>query len=581
MPIREKIENLIADALTKQGVPKDMVGTIQLDHPLDSKMGDYSTNIAMVLVKSLGAKASSPIQLAQKIADIISATISGVQNSPIEKVTVAGPGFINFFLTRKFFVETVAEVLEKTSWYGKNTKLWNKKIIIEYTDPNPFKLFHIGHLMSNAIGESLSRILEFQDAKVSRATYGGDVGLHVAKSIWGLLQIKDQIPWDAANEEQIAFIGKAYVAGAKAYEEDETAEQEIIDLNKKIYERSDPEIDKIFIWGKKVSFDHFREIYHQLGSHFDYHFFESEMVADGLHIINLWLERGVFEKSDGAVIFPGEKYGLHNRVFINSLGLPTYEAKEFGLAKKKFEIHDFDQSIVITAHEQNDYYKVILKAMEQVFPEIANRTVQIGHGMMRFADGKMSSREGNVIAGEWLLTDVKEMVIAKIKDRQYTDAEKKDITEKVAVAAIKYSILKQSPGKDIIFDPDKSISFEGDSGPYLQYTYVRAKSVLAKAKEEGIVPEAELSKDIVLADFERSLYKFPEIVERAGKDFAPNYIATYITELASAFNSYYASNKIVDKNDPQSAHKVALTEAVSWVIKNGLYLLGILVPEKM
>jgi arginyl-tRNA synthetase len=584
MPIREKIESLIQEVLDSQGMPKDMV-KISLDHPADQAHGDYSTNVAMVLAKSLSTTGKNPLELAEKIADGMRRELGKVQNSSIQKIEVAKPGFINFYLSPGFFINAVGEVLEKTAWYGKNRRFWNKKIIIEHTNFNPYKPVHIGHLVNNAIGESLSRILEFQDAKLTRVSYGGDVGLHVAKALWGIMAMKDEFPQGADLHTTIEFIGKAYALGTEEYEINEETKKYIHEINKKVYDRSDPELDDLYIWGKNISVNYFNEMCLRLDSRFDAQFFESEVAGEGKKLVEAGLERNIFEKSQGAVIFPGEKYGLHNRVFITSQGLPTYEAKELGLTKRKFQLHDFDQSIIITANEQNDYFKVVLKAIEMMFPEIATRTLHFSHGMMRFALGKMSSRKGNVITAESFIGDIENLVLEKIKDRELSIPEQKDIADKVAIAAMKYSILKQSIGKDIIFDAEKSVSFEGDSGPYLQYAYVRTQSILAKAKQEGIEPELRLTTEKetreALPEFVREMHRFPDLVARAADDFAPNYIATYLIELASAFNNYYAHNKIIDRNDPDSPHKVALTQALGWILKNGLYLLGIQAPDRM
>jgi arginyl-tRNA synthetase len=200
--IKEKIENLVNQALAKLGVPEGMVKVV-LDHPADPSFGDYSTNVAMLLAKSLSmpfpGTSKKPIDLAQKIASEIEREISGSKDSPVKSVAAAQPGFINFHLSNKFFADSLKQVLSEKVWYGKNTRLWNKKIIIEHTNLNPFKPFHIGHLVNNAIGESLSRILEFQDVKLTRASYGGDVGLHVAKTLWGVMKRED-VPSDAEAE---------------------------------------------------------------------------------------------------------------------------------------------------------------------------------------------------------------------------------------------------------------------------------------------------------------------------------------------------------------------------------------------
>jgi arginyl-tRNA synthetase len=578
--IQDKLRDITIRSLKALGVPEDMVN-IQFEHPTDPKFGDYSTNVAMLLFKQLGNSHKTPFDLAEKIAAGISEEVKYSYHSVIAKVEAVHPGFINFHLTKAFLKESVEEANDKTAWYGKGTQLWNKKIIIEHTNLNPFKPFHIGHLVNNAIGESLSRILEFQDAKLTRASYGGDIGLHVAKTLWAVMNQKVEIPEKASPKEYVDILGKAYSIGNTEYEENPKAQEEIKIINKKVFEKSDEDINALYDWGKKMSLSYFSELYARLDTRVDIHYLESEVADEGLQVVKTCQERGIFVESDGAIIYPGESKGLHNRVFITSQGLPTYEAKEVGLTRKKFEFENFDTSIIVTANEQNDYFKVVLRAIADIYPEIAARTQHISHGMLRFASGKMSSRKGNVITGESLLEDVEAMVAEKIQDKNYSATEKKEIAQRVSLAAIKYSILKQSIGRDIIFDPEKSLSFEGDSGPYLQYTYVRARSILEKAQQEGVVGDAAAQSTDTELPLERLLYRFPHIVERAGRDFAPQYIATYLIELAGTFNSYYAQNKIVDLKDPHSRYRVALTQAVMWTMKNGLYLLGIQAPNRM
>ena len=555
--VKEKIEKNIENVLKTLGVlnPK-----VVLEHPGELEHGDYASSVALSYTKELKI---SPKELAEKII----AEIEKNKPREVEKIEVAGIGFINFYLSKEFFVESVKEIINTGEGYGKSALLNKQKTIIEYTDPNPFKEFHIGHLMSNTIGESISRIVEWNSAEIKRANYQGDVGIHVAKALWGKIK-EPQIAW--AN---------AYVLGAKNYEENETAKKEIVELNKKIYERSDEQINTLYDSGKKGSLDAFEQMYKLLGTKFDFYFFESETGTFGKEIVEKNIGK-VFEESEGAVVFKGEKYNLHTRVFINSEKLPTYEAKELGLAKIKFEKYPYDKSIIITANEVNDYFKVLLKVMELIFPDLAAKTVHISHGMLRLPTGKMSSRTGDVITAESLIGMVKEVVQEKIKDREFTQEEKEDVTEKVAIGAIKYSILKQSSEKDIIFDFEKSLSFEGNSGPYLQYTAARAQSVLHKAETENIQADTTNTRN-VLYPIEKLLPRFPEVVERAGKEYAPHYIATYLIELASAFNAFYANETIVNATDAQSPYKVALTRAVKTILKNGLYLLGIPVLERM
>jgi arginyl-tRNA synthetase len=333
-----------------------------------------------------------------------------------------------------------------------------------------------------------------------------------------------------------------------------------------------------------VSLDHFEEIYQKLGTKFDYYFFESETGPLGKQIVHEHVN-GVFEKSDGAVVFRGEKHGLHTRVFLTSEELPTYEAKDLGLVVMKADTYPSDLYITITASEQTDYFRVVKKALELMYPDLAEKVVHIAHGMMRLSGGKMSSRTGDVVTAETLLNSVIERVNEKMKDTSMPDVN--TVSEHIAVGAIKYSILKQSAGKDIVFDFEKSLSFEGDSGPYLMYSHARARSVLEKARAEGISPDTSGKKPAVsevkrpaVSEVERLLYRFPEVVERAMKEYEPHYVATFLTELAGSFNSYYAKEKIID-GSPEAPYKLALTDAFAETMKNGLWLLGIEAPEKM
>lgn len=562
--IKTELQNAIRKALKELGVEDAVVA---LEHPADVTHGDYATNAAFQYAKSLH---KSP----KELAEVIVRYIVPQQLNDVEKVTVAGSGFINFYFSQDFFASAIKEVGND---FGKNTELAGKLVMVEYTDPNPFKEFHIGHLMSNAIGESLARLFEYRGAKVVRACWQGDVGLHVAKAIWGAkkLNIKNQ---NAKIEEW----GRAYALGSEKYETDASAKAEIETLNKKIFDRSEAEVNTLYDAGRAVSLKHFEEIYNVLGTKFDYHFFESKEGLAGVPLVEKGLNEGVFERSEGAIVYKGEKKGLHTRVFINSQGLPTYEAKELGLNSAKFKAKPaLDLSVIVTANEQSDYFKVVLAAMEEVLPDIAKRTKHVAHGMLRFATGKMSSRKGNVITGESLILQVKELVQEKLKEREMSAEEKDRVAELVALGAVKYSIVRQTTGADISFDFEKSISFEGDSGPYLQYSAVRASSVLQKAKQEKVVPNAALPQGWNTTPLERWFYRFPEVVSRAGRELEPHYIATYLIELAAAFNSWYAKEQIVAKEDPASPYKIALTAAFEQTMHNGLWLLGIETPDRM
>lgn len=546
---------------------------IKLDIPSDPNHGEYATNVALAESKRQGRP---PRELAEELVSKLNE--DNELKKIVSKIEIAGPGFINFFLSGNAFTDTINSVLDKAEKYGTSEEYNGKKVVVEFTDPNPFKEFHIGHLYSNIVGESISRLFESQGADVRRACYQGDVGMHVAKSLWGLRKKMDEEHVSVEDLEQkdivsrVRYMGQAYALGATAFEESDEAKEEIKALNKKVFEK-DAEVYGLYHKGRQWSLDYFETIYKRLGTKFDFYYFESEVGVDGKELVLEYLKRGIFEKSDGAVVFPGEKYGLHTRVFINSLGLPTYEAKELGLAPRKYKDFPYDLSIIITGNEINEYFKVLMKALEIINPELSSKTVHLGHGMVRLPEGKMSSRTGKIIAGDDLLDDVAE-------ELKKLNPDNTDVIDQVAVGAVKGSFLQVGVGQDIIFDIGKSISVEGNSGPYLQYTYARANSVISKANHEVLqkttVSEAFDDKEKSVA---RAIIYYPEIVKSAAKNYSPHVLVNYLFDLSSEFNSFYNSERILDSD--RKNERVLLTKAVGIVIKNGLNLLGIEAPSKM
>lgn len=558
--IIEVLEKVVSD-LTDEKVE------IVLSVPEMSSHGDYSSNIALILSKKLG---KSPREIAESLA----LEIRNLKLEIIDHVDVAGPGFINFFLSVSALQENLKTISIKKDEFGNSSHLKNKKVMLEFGDPNPFKEFHIGHLYTVTIGEALSRLSESQGAEVWRVCYQGDVGLHVAKAIYGIKQKGGlESLKDTSIEERAKFLGECYALGSTAYE-DENIKQEINQLNKKIYDRSDEEINSLYDLGRQWSLDYFDIIYKRLGTSYKKHYFESVVGKIGLEFVRDHIGT-VFETDNGAVIFPGKKYGLHNRVFINSLGLPTYEAKELGLAPTKYHDFPYNESIIITGNEINEYFKVLLKALSLISPELSEKTRHIGHGMVRLPEGKMSSRTGNIITGEWLLDTAKE----KIKE-SYPEMDAKTL-EQVAVAAVKYALLKSNIGSDTAFSFSESINLDGNSGPYLQYTYARTQSILAKA---GVTKPYPLNPNPLEQEEEnllRKLVHFPEVVAQAAERLAPSTVCTYLFELAQDFNLFYQKVQILKSEEQARKFRLALVSATGYVIKNGLFLLGIEAPEKM
>jgi arginyl-tRNA synthetase len=384
--------------------------------------------------------------------------------------------------------------------------------------------------------------------------------------------ILDSLP---TIKEKIAFLGDSYVKGTNAFKDNEDIQKEVRVITQKLFDgEKSPELD-MYLACKEINLAYFKEVVERLGSQFDAFIYESEAGIEGEKLVRAHIG-DIFKESEGAVIYEGEVEGLHTRVFINKEGYPTYEAKDVGLLSLKFKKYNPDISVFVTDHEQKAYFEVVSSAAGKINPLWSEKTVHRTHGRMSFKGQKMSSRLGGVP----LASDTIDTISEDVQEKAPTlDNENKEI---ISISAIKFAILRVMAGKNINFDPETSLSFEGDSGPYLQYTAVRALSVLNKAKEANLLNDAvEEVTDRVVADVERVLVKFPEVVELAVTEWSPHYITTYLLELAQAFNSWYGNTKIIDPINPSLQHNLRIAQAVHTTIKNGLYVLGIKTPSFM
>jgi arginyl-tRNA synthetase len=534
---------------------------VELTRP-DEQFGDYATNVALQLAKPLG---KNPREIAEALAEALRATLV----EQVSDVAVAGPGFLNLRLTETALVAALAVEPPRTRA--------GQKVLVEYSDPNPFKPLHAGHLYTTLVGDTIARLVSQAGGETIRINYGGDVGLHVGKSMWSIVKaLGGEFPAklaDIAEAERPTWLGARYVEGNNAYEDDAAAKAEIVAVNRRVYELHasgdrDSAFAQIYYTTRQWSYDYFAELYRQLQVvPFDRYIPESEVTPLGVATVRAQLEAGVFEQSDGAVVFDGDKYGLHTRVFINSEGLPTYETKDVGLSLTKWRDYHFDESVIITANEQAQYMQVVIKAIEQFEPEPARRTTHLTHGIVKLQGGvKMSSRKGNVVTALEILAAA----------REAGEVTGTNPSEEIILAAVKYAFAKNRIGGDIVYDPKESIALEGNSGPYLQYAHARARSILAKTT----TMPSELRD---LTDDERSLLRkiteYQEVVARAVAELMPHHVCTYLYELAQKFNQFYEHNRVV--GDEREAVRLALVTRYADTLKAGLGLLGITAPDRM
>lgn len=554
--MKEILSKLVTEALSELFGIGEVSFTVE--HPKDMSHGDYATNAALVVAKQLD---KNPVEIAEQLVTYLNEH----KGDTIGAISIAGPGFINFTLVRDVFVKGLQDAQSKK--WGSTDVYADKKILVEHSSPNLFKPFHIGHLMNNTIGESITRLAKSSGAQVSTMSFPSDISLGVAKAIYILLEKygADFVPTD------VAVLGDAYVEGTKRYEDDPLVQVRVKEIADNLYAgKSSPEFT-LFNACKKINIEYFEQIVAGLGSHFDSYIYESEAGIDGKKIVLANIPN-VFEHGEGGAIIYAPGNRLHTAVFINSQGNPTYEAKDIGLLDLKFTRHNPDLSIFITDAQQVSHFQVVLDAAAKIQKEWADKSLHRYHGRMSFKGQKMSSRLGGVP----LVEDVLAAVIDEVKEKNPDIST--DIAEVIGIAAIKFAILRTAAGKDINFDPDTSLSFEGDSGPYLQYTAVRAGSLLEKAV--GITPDT--SHPVVGTEtLERLIARLPEVVATAQAEWAPHHLVGYLLELAQAFNSWYGQGKIIDDNTAATAYRLAIVAATRQTLTNGLWMLGIEVPEKM
>ncbi|MDD2823530.1 MAG: arginine--tRNA ligase [Candidatus Daviesbacteria bacterium] len=561
--IKQQLESDLKKAVLDLGFKVD---DIVCDIPQNSSFGDYTSNIALQLSKQKSENTKqSPVEIAKEILEKLGKV------DYLDKSEIKGPGFLNFFIKDEILIKNLAEVLNPE-------KVNSQKILVEYGHANILKEVHIGHLRTFILGESLARIFEFLGHNVFRANYQGDIGLHVAKAVWGMKKLG--LPSESLNgEEKAEYLGKAYALGSSDYDSDPSFKQQIDHINVDLYKK-DSEYWGLYKMGRQWSIDYFEGVYKLLGIKYDRCYFESEVYERGKELVEENLGK-IFEKSDGAVIFQAEKYGLHNRVFLNSAGNPTYEAKDMGLAELEYKNFSYDKSIHIVGSEQAGYFQVIIKAIELLFPNLKGKKYHLSYGMVGIKGGKMSSRTGEVVTVDELFHIVVEKVREVMKESRLEINQ--EIAKQVSIGAIKFAYLKFSPTSNMIFDLDQSVSLQGDSGPYLQYTYARIQSLLKKAdfSNEKSIP-VNLQKELLELE-ERNLLRrleyFSQIVSLTGLEYRPNLICEYLLDLAKDFNLFYQKHRIIESEKKEL--RLVLASKVGDALKTGLNLLGIDSPERM
>lgn len=548
---------------------KELEGYIET--PKDSKNGDYAFP-CFRLAKELR---KAPPAIANEIKEKLEPV------EEIEKVEVAG-GYLNFFINKSTLAEEVLGEISKTKQYGKSIVGEGKNIVIDYSAPNIAKPFHIGHLRSTVIGGALYNIYKYLGYNVTGVNHLGDYGTQFGKLIEGYKMWGEEydIEKDPINE-----LTKIYIRINEACKNDEQILENCRNNFKKL---EDGDSYCVEIWKKfrKLSLQEFQKVYDLLGSKFDSWNGESFYSDKMPEVIDLLQKTGKLVESQGAKIIDLEDKGINTPCIIEkSNGSTTYATRDLAAILYRARTYDFDKALYVTSYEQVLHFKQVFEVAKLLGldEKYTNGLEHVSFGMVLLPEGKMSTREGNIIKLEELLNEAisraKEIIEQKNPDLE----NKEEVAKKVGIGAVIFNDMSASRIKDEVFDWNTILNFQGETGPYIQYTYVRTKSVLEKA---GYLPKIENVKIDNLSDeysmaILKLIYNFEDILIQVTDKNEPSMLARYLIELAKAYSSFYNENKIiVDDKDVQDA-RVYLTYAVSQVLKQGANLLGIEMPEKM
>lgn len=565
--IKEKIIELIAKAA---GVSElEVAPTIENAR---EGFGDVSSKIAFILAKKLG---KNPVEIAKELADKINAE----KDADIEKIEAAGP-YLNFYLSDKSSLEFIKKLSKGKIKPKKKT---GKKIVVEFFHANTHKGVHIGHIRNISIGEALSRVFEFNGDKVIRANYQGDIGPHVAKCLWGFINLyKEEAPENKRGE----WLGKVYAESSARIKDKPELEEQVKQINLKLY-AGDKKIVSTWKKTRQWCLDDFEEFYKTFGVKFNQFYFESKTEKVGKRIVLELLDKGLVKLDQGAIIMDLKDDGLGVFVLITKEGYPLYSAKDIGLAKIKFDKYNPDQSIHVVGKEQEMYFKQLFKTLEKTgFEKIAKASYHLIYELVMLPEGKMSSREGTMVLYNDLLKKLIEVAKQEVckRHQDWTEGDVAKIAGQIALGALKFTMVRRESNRNLIFNWEEALKLEGDTGPHLQYAYVRTKGILRKADEAKQI--AKVSKKYRLNEQEKSMIKaleeFEGVTIKSAKDFAPNYIANYLLDLASTFNKFYDSNRVLNAEKKEEIEtRLAIVKATNLVLEKGLELLGISCPEKM
>ena len=589
------LENTIKGISSLYGITMENVEIQQTRKEFE---GDY-TLVLFPLLKHIKA---NPQEIGEKLGDYLSSHALW-EGQPIVSGYNVVKGFLNLSICENYFLHFLHQIAPEKDYGKKPITKDSPAVIVEYSSPNTNKPLHLGHIRNNLLGFSMAKIIEATGKKVYKTQIINDRGIHICKSMiaWQLFG-KGETP-ESTREKGDKLVGKYYVLFDKAYKEEiaglisagktkEEAEREAPIFLKaqemlRLWEQGDPETLALWRQMNQWVYDGFEVTYHNLGVSFDRNYYESETYLLGKDIVQRGLDKGVFyRKEDGSVWIDLTSEGLDEKLVLRSDGTSVYITQDLGTATKRIE-EDFPKvegMIYTVGNEQDYHFKVLFLILQKLGYTWAKNLYHLSYGMVELPNGKMKSREGTVVDADDLMEEMVQVAqelsqeLGKLEG--YSDQQKEQLYRVIGLGALKYYILKVDPKKKIAFNPQESIDFQGNTGPFIQYTYARIQSILRRAET------CELPKSVSLHPKEKELIKllslFPEVVQNAADTYSPALIANYVYDLVKEFNSFYQNVSILGEEDTDKRSlRVHLSRKVGEVIAIGFDLLGIEVPERM
>ncbi|MGV8141684.1 MAG: arginine--tRNA ligase [Candidatus Woesearchaeota archaeon] len=563
-----------------------------IEVPPDPKLGDYSIP-CFAFAKELK---KSPQNIALELKDKFTKLNLKDDHKHFELINNVGP-YLNFFVNKEAYIKNILhKIFEKKNMYGSKPET-DKVVLIESPGPNTNKPLHLGHLRNMLLGQSIYNILKFVGKKPHVVNVVNDRGVHICKSMLAYEKLGAHETPETTHRKADHFVGDYYVKYVQLEKENPQMEQEVQEMLVK-WENNDPHVRALWAKMNNWAYQGWRETYNKLGFNIEKDYYESETYSNGREIIIQGLAEGLFEKDDtGAIIFNLENKGLGKKVLLRGNGTSVYITQDIYMAKRRHDEYNFDEMIYIVGNEQEYHFKVLFEIFKTLGWKFGDKCYHFSYGMIELPEGKMKSREGNVIDTDELIQNVKEMCIEELKKRydNLSDDELDKRADIISLSAIRFFFLKFDPLRNFVYNPKESLSFDGETGPYVEYSHARINSIFKKLKDKEDINIAEESlekyfkhADISLLteknEFEivKTLDRFPSVIDEAASDFKPSSIARYLLELAQQFNEFYHANPILSCEDNELMKaRLYLIHNIQIVLKTGLNLLHIKEIDEM